>query len=177
MADPDDSTEIAERFRTERDQARAERDQLQAALTAALRVDKAYEALRGKDGITDPYRTAKVAVNSLGDGWKDDGFAEQIAEWVEAQRSLFAPTPSPTPASTGDAPSKPVVPVVPPGDAAIAPNPGATGGKPVGEPLTFFSPQIQELLAQGKTAEVAKLMKSDEYMPHPQNPHLTTSGS
>lgn len=174
MADGDNqdvvSREAHDRVKSERDALKAQAEQAAAAAKAALLVDKAYVALKGK--VPDPYAAAKAVsrdpqFTSVG----DDELPQRLDEWVTEWKSLFGSDTSGEPKAPDEQKEPPAPVAPPPGAARNAPSPANTGGQPTPEPLTFNSPEVKQLRAQGRKDEIVQMLKDGRLVPSPGNPY------
>lgn len=170
------SREAHDRVKQERDQLKAQAEQAAAAAKAALLVDKAYAALKGK--VPDPYAAAKaVSRDPQFSTVDDDELPQRLDQWVAEWKSLFGSDTSGN-TQTSDSGQKevdvaePPTPVAPPpGAARSAPSPANTGGQPTPEPLTFSSPEVRKLREQGRIDEIRQMLRDGRLVPSPGNPY------
>lgn len=170
MTETNDASDIPEqvsreahlRVKGERDAARQELDKAKAALVDANLMFEAQGFLTGK--VKDPVTAAKMVLPEL----RSFESADDRAARLEAAVPLFAPleqaSPNPTPKD-----SDAVVPDAPPTPSFMQPSPASDGAAPTQPKLTMRSPEVRELVKQGRDAEVKQMIARGEIEMHPLN--------
>lgn len=153
------SREAHQRMTAERDQYKAQADELGKTLKELGITRKLEDHLAGK--VADPRVTAElllphvrdVEVEKLGEHFESDAFKQRMAVFAAA-----APPPDPKGEGEGDKGGDETPPADPgPGFAGPGPNPGSGGQAPDGSTkLTTKSPEYQQALQDGNHEQLQK---------------------